>query len=102
MNEKILKIPYIAVREDWDLLQQFLKIKGNPKYIIVGDVNLGYRKDISDLGTLVGVEGNLGLYRSSIESLGDLEYVGGRLYIRNTKIHYSELNKANVVDKIVI
>jgi small nuclear ribonucleoprotein (snRNP)-like protein len=77
MDEKILKIPYIAVREDWDLLQQFLKIKGNPKYIIVGNVNLGYRKDISDLGTLVGVEGNLGLYRSSIESLGDLEFVDG-------------------------
>jgi hypothetical protein len=79
MNEKILKIPYIAVREDWNLLQQFLKIKGNPKYIIVGNVDLEYRKDISDLGNLVGVEGDLGLRYSSIQSLGELEFVDGVL-----------------------
>jgi hypothetical protein len=77
MNEKILKIPYSAVNNDWDLLQKFLELKGNPKYIIVGDVNLAGRKDISDLGNLVGVEGDLVLHSSSIESLGELEYVVG-------------------------
>ena len=85
MNEKILKIPYIAVREDWNLLQQFLKIKGNPKYIIVGDVDLVDREDIFDLGNLVGVEGYLNLDESSIESLGDLEFVDGYLGLYGCK-----------------
>jgi hypothetical protein len=79
MNKNILKIPYVAVREDWNLLQQFLKIKGNPRYIIVGDVDLHSRQDISDLGNLVGVEGDLWLNRSSVESLGELEFVDGEL-----------------------
>jgi hypothetical protein len=79
MNEKILKIPYEAVREDWDLLQKFLNMKGNPRHIIVGDVNLRERKDISDLGNLVGVEGDLKLVMSSIELLGELEFVDGDL-----------------------
>jgi hypothetical protein len=77
MNEKILKIPYGAVKEDWNLLQQFLKMKGNPRYIIVGDVNLRDRQDISDLGNLVGVDGDLILANSSIESLDELEFVEG-------------------------
>jgi hypothetical protein len=79
MNEKILKIPYSAVNNDWDLLQKFLELKGNPRYIIVGDVNLRSRQDISDLGNLVGVEGELDLYDSSIVSLGELQFVGGDL-----------------------
>jgi glutamine cyclotransferase len=77
MNQKILKIPYAAFREDWDLLQKFLKMKGNPKYIIVGNVDLRDRQDISDLKNLVGVEGYLWLSRSSVESLGELEFVDG-------------------------
>jgi len=79
MNEEIWKIPYSLVKNDWDLLQKFLAIKGNPRYIIVGDVDLRERKDISDLGNLVGVEGDLWLGSSSIESLGDLEFVDGDL-----------------------
>ena len=77
MNEKILKIPYSAVREDWDLLQKFLVIKGNPKYILVGNINLRDRQDKSDLGNLVGIEGYLDLSYTSIVSLGELEYVNG-------------------------
>jgi glutamine cyclotransferase len=77
MNEKILKIPYSAVNNDWNLLQKFLELKGNPRYIIVGNVNLQDRKDIFDLGNLVGVEGDLLLGWSSIESLGELEFVDG-------------------------
>jgi hypothetical protein len=86
MNEKILKIPYSAVNNDWDLLQKFLELKGNPRYIIVGDVNLRSRQDISDLGNLVGVEGELDLYDSSIVSLGELQFVGGYLTLRSCKI----------------
>jgi hypothetical protein len=79
MNEKILRIPYEAVREDWNLLQKFLELKGNPKYILVGDVNLRRRQDIPNLGSLVGVDGDLDLGWSSIESLGELEFVSGNL-----------------------
>ena len=85
MNKNILKIPYVAVREDWNLLQQFLKMKGNPRYIIVGDVDLSYRKDISDLGNLVGVMGYLNLSESSIKSLGELEFVDGFFSIYECK-----------------
>jgi hypothetical protein len=85
MNEKILKIPYSAVNEDWDFLQKYLKAIGNPRYIIVGNVDLGGREDISDLGNLVGVVGELKLAYSSIESLGELEFVGGRFSLFGCK-----------------
>jgi hypothetical protein len=81
MNEKILKIPYHVFKEDWDLLQKFLKIIGNPRYVIDGNVDLSNRHDIFDLGNLVGVEGSLFLYKSSIESLGELEYINGALWM---------------------
>jgi hypothetical protein len=85
MNEKILKIPYAAVNNDWNFLQKYLNKIGNPRYIIVGYVDLGSRKDIPNLGNLVGVEGDLRLTRSSIESLGDLEKVDGDLWLDNCK-----------------
>jgi hypothetical protein len=85
MNEKILRIPYEAVKNDWDFLQKFLELKGNPRYIIVGDVYLYDRQDISDLGNLVGVEGDLNLRYSSIESLGDLQFVDGELGLTKCK-----------------
>jgi hypothetical protein len=46
------------------------------------------RKDISDLGNLVRVVGYLNLSWSSIESLGELEFVSGNLglwYCQNIK-----------------
>ena len=76
--EKLLKIPY-KVFNDWNLLQQFLERKGNPRYELVGDFDLVSRKDIFDLGNLVRVYGDLNLYNSSIQSLGNLQYVGGHL-----------------------
>jgi len=79
MNEEIWKIPYSLVKNDWDLLQRYLEFKDNPKYILVGYVNLYGRQDISDLGNLVGVDGKLILNWSSIESLGELEFVIGSL-----------------------
>ena len=81
MNDKILRIPYSAVNYDWNFLQQYLKLIGNPKYIIVGDVDLVDRKDISDLGNLFGVEGEFNLNFSSIKSLGELQFVGGDLML---------------------
>ena len=83
--EKLLKIPY-NVFNDWNQLQQFLERKGNPRYELVGNVFLANRKDISDLGNLVRVDGELILYRSSIQSLGNLEYVGINLDLRYTPI----------------
>ena len=73
--EKLLKIPY-KVFNDWDQLQLFLKHKGNPRYELVGDVDLFNRKDIFDLGNLVRVDGYLILNGTRIQSLGKLEYVG--------------------------
>jgi small nuclear ribonucleoprotein (snRNP)-like protein len=97
MNKNILKIPYVAVKEDWNLLQQFLKMKGNPRYIIVGDVDLHSRQDISDLGNLVGVEGYLNLFNSHIESLGELEYVAGDLTLYDC-YYIKTLGKLKKVD----
>jgi hypothetical protein len=75
MTENILKIPYSAVNNNWDFLHKYLNKIGNPRYIIIGDVDLDDRQDISNLGNLVGVVGHLGLRRSSIESLGELQFV---------------------------
>jgi hypothetical protein len=102
MNEKILRIPYEAVREDWDLLQKFLAVKGNPKYVIVGDVDLVDRKDISDLGNLFGVEGELNLEFSSIESLGELQFVVGYFSLYGCK-NIKTLGKLKkVVDRLYL
>ena len=103
--EQLLKIPY-NVFNDWALLQQFLERRGNPRYELVGDVDLYYRKDIFNLGNLVRVDGGLDLFESLIQSLGNLvrvdsylnlfnapnqslgnlEYVGGSLDLRYTRI----------------
>ena len=103
--EKLLKIPY-SVFNDWDQLQQFLERRGNPRYEIVGDVDLRGKKDIIDLGNLVRVDGdlylnytpieslgnlvrvedNLAVTRTPIESLGNLQYVGTYLNLRFTPI----------------
>ena len=83
--ENLLKLPY-AVFNDWDLLQQFLDRRGNPRYELVGDVKLPRRKDIFDLGNLVRVDGNLNIYKTSIKSLENLEYVGGDLNLAYSSI----------------
>jgi hypothetical protein len=77
MEENIFKIPYSVVRKDWDFLQKYIKAIGNPRYIIIGDVDLSHSVDIYDLGNLVGIEGYLGLTSTSIQSLGELEFVEG-------------------------
>ena len=86
IKENVLKIPFDALDNDWDLLQKFLSRKGNPPYIIIGDLNLYDRQDIKSLGSLIEVRGDLDLRFSSIESLGNLTSVGGYLSLRETPI----------------
>jgi hypothetical protein len=97
MEQNILKIPYAAVNNDWNLLQQFLKIKGNPKYIIVGNIDFSYNGYVSDLGNLVGVVGDLLLSYSSIESFGELKEVEGNLALYGCQ-NIKTLGKLNRVD----
>jgi len=97
MNEEIWKIPFSLVKNDWNLLQRYLEFKGNPRYVIVGEVNLRDRQDISDLGNLVGVDGELDLSYSSIESLGELEFVGEDLWLSGCK-NITTLGKLKKVD----
>ena len=85
-----MKIPYTVFNDEWDLLQQFLERRGNPRYELVGDVNLSYRDDLFDLGNLVLVNGHLSLNETPIESLGNLEYVNGALDIYNTPLQSLE------------
>jgi len=119
LEPKVLKIPSLDFFDGWDNLQKFLKIKGNPFYLIVYDLDLGNTEikslgnltsvggylnlrnsEIKSLGNLISVGGNLYLYNTSIESLGNLTSVGGSLNLRNTPISkmYSEEEIRNMVD----
>jgi hypothetical protein len=86
-EEQILKIPGLKFfNNDWNVLQKFLESQGNPKYSIGGDLDLR-EMDIESLENLVRVEGDLDLqFCKNLVSLGDLEYVGGFLDLRDTKI----------------
>ena len=60
-EEKILVVPSLKYfGSDWNLLQSFLKSKGNPKWKLLDDLDL---------------------FGTSIESLGNLQSVGGNLYL---------------------
>jgi hypothetical protein len=86
IKDDILTLPYSAFNNDWDVLQKFLNKRGNPPYILKGDLNLGTRKDITSLGSLIEINGSLNLYSSSIESIGNLVSVDD----------YLELSWANI------
>jgi hypothetical protein len=65
-EQKVLHIPSLKFfNDDWDLLQKFLKSKGNPPYSIGGDLDLRKRQ---------------------IESLGNLKSVGGNVFLRRTPL----------------
>ena len=81
---EILTIPYVHF-QDWDILQLFLERRKNPPYKISGDLNL-FDSPIESLGNLESVDGNLNLYYSQIESLGNLKSVDGDLDLRWTPI----------------
>jgi len=86
-EEKLLKIPGLKFfNNDWNILQMFLESQGNPRYSIGGDLDLSY-SDIKTLGNLVRVEGDLDLnFCRNLQSIESLEYVGGFLDLKYTKI----------------
>jgi hypothetical protein len=85
-EEKVLRIPSLKIFDDnWDMLQKFLELKGNPPYTIGHDLYLR-ETPIKSLGNLISVGGNLNLWDTSIESLGNLTSVGGNLILRDTQI----------------
>jgi hypothetical protein len=105
MKEKVIKLPYNAFDYNWKLLQEYLKRKNQPLYILIGDVDLRgqdikslenliavYGKlilesePIEDLGRLVEVRGFLDLFKTQITNLGMLKKVDGDLDLRKSKL----------------
>ena len=85
-EQKVLRIPSLKLfSEDWDLLQKFLKHRGNPPYSIGGDLDLR-ETQIESLGNLQSVSGDLSLEGTPIKSLGNLTSVGGALKLYETSI----------------
>ena len=85
-EQKVLHIPSMKFfNNDWDLLQKFLKLKGNPPYTIGGDLDLR-ETQIESLGNLQSVGGKLDLEGTPIQSLGNLTSVGGYLDLSYTPI----------------
>ena len=105
-QDEILKLDFDFFNKNWNVLQKFLERRGNPPYIITGNLNLkpakvitlgslvgveggldlGFSKTIEDLGNLQYVLGYLDLGRTNIESLGKLKYVSGSLDLRRTRL----------------
>jgi hypothetical protein len=83
--QKLLKIPY-NVFNDWNLLRRYLKLKGNPKYEVIGDIKLTREFMFHEFENLIKIDGNLDLYDSSVRSLGDIEEITGNLILVDTKI----------------
>ena len=84
-EEQILRVPFVAFGNDWNVLQRFLNRRGNPPYMIMDDLDL-FRAKIESLGELTSVGGYLDLGGSEIESLGNLTSVGGYLNLRFSEI----------------
>ena len=84
-EEQILRVPFVAFGNDWDVLQRFLERRGFPPYEIMDDLDLSFSK-IESLGSLTSVGGDLFLGNSKIESLGSLTSVGGYLDLAGSKI----------------
>jgi hypothetical protein len=85
-EQKVLHIPSLKFfNDDWNLLQKFLKSKGNPPYSIGGDLFLE-GTSIESLGNLTSVGGYMDLSHTDIQSLGNLKSVGGNLFLRGTPL----------------
>jgi hypothetical protein len=85
-QEKVLTIPSLKIfNYDWNTLQKFLKSKGNPKWKILGNLNLT-DYSVESLKNLTSVGGNLNLENSPIKSLGNLKSIEGYLNLNNTSI----------------
>jgi hypothetical protein len=86
-EQKVLHIPSMKIfGGDWDLLQKFLELKGNPPYSIGGGYLSLIGTEIESLGNLQSVEGDLYLSYTPIKSLGNLTSVGGFLDLQNTPL----------------
>ena len=85
-EQKVLHIPSMKIFSgDWDLLQKFLKHRGNPPYSIGGNLNLvGLR--VESLRSLISVEKDLYAYDTPLESLGNLTSVGGLMDLSHTPL----------------
>ena len=119
-EQEVLHIPSLKIFDDnWDMLQKFLELKGNPAYSIGGDLDLRetqikslgnlqsvgvdldlLRTPIESLGNLTSVGGNLDLEKTPIESLGNLKSVGNTLYLMRTPLSkkYTEEEIRQMVD----
>ena len=95
-DDRILDIPFEIFGNDWDLLQKYLEKRGNPPCRLTGDILFDRGSKIDTLGSIVSVDGNIGLTNGSINSLGDLTYVSKDLQLYGTKI--SSLGKLTRVD----
>ena len=87
-EQKVLHIPslkFFGTWDAWDNLQKFLERKGNPPYLVGGNVDLE-AYPIESLGNLQSVGGYLNLLGSPIKSLGNLQSVGGDLDLEGTPI----------------
>jgi len=85
-EEKILVVPSLKYfGDDWNALRLFLKSKGNPKWKLLDDLNLR-NTQIESLENLQSVGGNLNLSNTPIESLENLQSVGGNLNLSDTEI----------------
>ena len=84
-EEQILRVPFVAFGNDWDVLQRFLERRGNPPYEIMDNLDLKISK-VESLGNLTSVEGYLDLFNSEIKDLGNLTSVGGYLDLFNSGI----------------
>ena len=85
-EEYVLQIPSLEYfNNDWNLLQKYLKSKGNPLYSIGENLDLR-RTPIESLGNLISVGGDLHLRGTPIESLGNLTSVGGGIHVMKTPI----------------
>jgi hypothetical protein len=102
IKDSILKIPFSAFNNDWNLLQKFLNKRGNPPYILKGKVDLRNNEEITTLGSLISVEGNLNLMYSSIQSLGNLISVDGDLDLYATTIQSLGNLKSVIGDLVLI
>jgi len=84
-EENILRIPFSAFDNNWEVLQKFLEKRGNPPYEITDDLDLR-GTNIESLGNLISVGGDLNLEGSKLKTLGNLTSVGGNLYLAGSKI----------------
>ena len=85
-EQKVLHIPDLKIfGNDWDVLQRFLKSKGNPLYSLGGNLNL-VGLNVESLGNLVSVQHDLYAYDTPLKSLGKLTSVGGLMDLSNTPI----------------